>query len=285
MKRAKVLLCMVLSLLMLVDYTVLQPAPAYGKIDKKSALIGGAIGVAAGAGLALAAPAIGGALAGAGGIAGIGTAIVGGIAAIGGGVIGAVSAFAGAIGSALGAVGGFIAGIFTSPLFIPALIVVGACVAGYFIYKKYKAKKANEGDEVLPESEALTITPGDYQMSSVIPSGDTSPITVGKTAEIITVGSAESTSLTDDVPVAAAPEKTTDTLSAAEQADNSGKVTTTESASLKAAEARYTQAYNKYINLVTNSGGADSNEVKQAFKEYQDAHLEYQNLKSVGSLK
>jgi hypothetical protein len=287
MKRAKVLLCMVLSLLMLVDYTVFQPAPAYGKIDKKSALIGGAIGVAAGAGLALAAPAIGGALAGAGGIAGIGTAIVGGIAAIGGGVIGAVSAFAGAIGSALGAVGGFIAGIFTSPLFIPALVVVGACVAGYFIYKKYKDKKAKsaEDNEVLPQSEVLTITPGDYQMSSVIPSGDTSPITVGKTAEIITVGSAESTTMTDDVPVAAAPVKVSNTMSAAEQVDNSGKVTTTESASLKAAEARYTQAYNKYINLVTNNGGADSNEVKQAFKEYQDAHLEYQNLKSVGALK
>ena len=79
MKRAKVLLCMVLSLLMLVDYTVFQPAPAFGKIDKKSALIGGAVGVAAGAGIALAAPAIGSAIAGAGGIGGIGAAIVGGV--------------------------------------------------------------------------------------------------------------------------------------------------------------------------------------------------------------
>lgn len=285
MKRAKVLLCMVLSLLMLVDYTVFQPAPAYGKIDKKSALIGGAVGVAAGAGLALAAPAIGGALAGAGGIAGIGSAIVGGIAAIGGGVIGAVSAFAGAIGSALGAVGGFIAGIFTSPLFIPALVIVGACVAGYFLYKKYKEKKAKSASdkEVLPNSEVITITPGDYKMSSVIPQGDMEPIAV-KDAEIIPVSSKGSSVTVDSKPTVSAPVKA-DTESDAVKADNSGKVTTANSDSLKAAEARYTAAYNKYINLVTNSGGADSNEVKAAFKEYQDAHLEYQNLKSVNSLK
>ena len=71
MKRAKVLLCMVLSLLMLVDYTVFQPAPAMGAIDTKSALIGGAVGVAAGAGIALAAPAIGSAVAGAGAAIGV----------------------------------------------------------------------------------------------------------------------------------------------------------------------------------------------------------------------
>ena len=228
MKRAKVLLCVVLSLLMLVDYTIFQPAPAYGKIDKKSALIGGAVGVAAGAGLALAAPAIGGALAGAGGIAGIGTAIVGGIAAIGGGVIGAVSAFAGAIGSAIGAVGGFIAGIFTSPLFIPALIVVGACVAGYFIYKKYKEKKAKSvaDGEVLPESETITVTPGDYQMSSIIPDGDTSPVSVDNVEIIAIDGTASSVTISDEIPAE------TTVQSAAVQADASGEVTKTESTSL-----------------------------------------------------
>lgn len=282
MKRAKVLLCMVLSLLMLVDYTVFQPAPAMGAIDKKSALIGGAVGVAAGAGIALAAPAIGSAIAGAGGIAGVGSAIIGGVAAIGGGVIGAVSAFAGAIGSAIGAVGGFIAGIFTSPLFIPALVVVGACVAGYFIYKKYKDKKAQSvaDGEVLPDSENITITPGDYQMSSVIPTGNADPISVG--SEIITIGTGNSVSVSDEVPVAAAPGKVSDELSAAEEADRSGKVTTVESATLESAHARYIAAYQKYTNLVTNSGGANSSDVKAALEEYREAYNSYETLRATG---
>lgn len=284
MKRARVLLCIVLSLLMLVDYTVFQPVPAMGAIDKKSALIGGAVGVAAGAGLALAAPAIGGALAGAGGIAGVGTAIVGGIAAIGGGVIGAVSAFAGAIGSAIGAVGGFLAGIFTSPLFIPALVIVGAAVAGYFIYKKYKEKKAQSAQDgvVLPDSADLEVTPGDYQMSSVIPEGDSEPI--GSTGtEIITVGAVESVTVSDEVPVAAAPVSVA--ASAAEEADNSGAVTTTESATLKAAHDRYIAAYQRYTNLVTNSGGANSDDVRAALEEYRTAYNEYETLRATGSMK
>ena len=282
MKRAKVLLCMVLSLLMLVDYTVFQPAPAFGKIDKKSALIGGAVGVAAGAGIALAAPAIGGAIAGAGGIGGIGAAIVGGVAAIGGGIIGAVSAMAGAVGAAISAVGGFIAGIFTSPLFIPALLIVGACVAGYFIYKKYKEKKAKEANSsVLPESETITITPGDYQMSSVFPESSVLPVGSVDT-EIITIGETQTVDVADQTPVAASPAKVPETVSAAVEADNSGEVSTP-SATLEEAHDRYIAAYQRYTTLVTNSGGADTNEVNRALKEYQEAYREYETLRAVGS--
>ena len=279
MKRAKVLLCMVLSLLMLVDYTVFQPAPAFGKIDKKSALIGGAVGVAAGAGIALAAPAIGSAIAGAGGIGGIGAAIVGGVAAIGGGVIGAVSAFAGAVGAAISAVGGFIAGIFTSPLFIPALLIVGACVAGYFVYKKYKEKKSKEANSaVLPESETLTITPGDYQMSSVFPESEVLP--VGSTGtEIISVG--QEVKVANDAPVVASPVQVPE-VSAAVQVEESGEVETSKSANLEEAHNRYIAAYQRYTNLVTNSGGADTNEVNRALKEYQEAYKEYETLRAVG---
>lgn len=279
MKRAKVLLCMVLSLLMLVDYTVFQPAPAFGKIDKKSALIGGAVGVAAGAGIALAAPAIGSAIAGAGGIGGIGAAIVGGVAAIGGGVIGAVSAFAGAIGAAVSAVGGFIAGIFTSPLFIPALLIVGACVAGYFIYKKYKEKKSKEANSaVLPESETITITPGDYQMSSVFPESEVLP--VGSTGtEIISVGN--EVKVSEEPTVVASPAKVPE-VSAAAQVEESGEVETFKSANLEEAHNRYIAAYQRYTNLVTNSGGADTNEVNRALKEYQEAYKEYETLRAVG---
>ena len=281
MKRAKVLLCMVLSLLMLVDYTVFQPAPAFGKIDKKSALIGGAVGVAAGAGIALAAPAIGSAIAGAGGIGGIGAAIVGGVAAIGGGVLGAVSAFAGAIGAAISAVGGFIAGIFTSPLFIPALLIVGACVAGYFIYKKYKEKKSKDANSaVLPESETITVTPGDYEMSSVFPESEVLPVG-NNSSEIISV-SGDSIKVSDEVPVAASPAKVPE-VSAAVEADESGEVETTKSANLEEAHNRYIAAYQRYTNLATNSGGTDTNEINRALKEYQEAYKEYETLRAVGS--
>lgn len=274
---------MVLSLLMLVDYTVFQPAPAMGAIDKKSAVIGGVVGAAAGAGIALAAPAIGSAIAGAGGIAGVGSAIVGGVAAIGGGVIGAVSAFAGAIGSAIGAVGGFIAGIFTSPLFIPALVVVGACVAGYFIYKKYKEKKAQSAKdgEVLPESESITITPGDYEMSGVIPSGSSEPISLG--GEIIAIGGTADSVTVAETPTVNSNESVSSKDSATEEADKSGAVTNTESASLEAAHARYIAAYQKYTNLVTNSGGANGDDVQAALDEYRDAYNEYETLRAIGS--
>ena len=273
MKRAKVLLCMVLSLLMLVDYTVFQPAPAFGKIDKKSALI---------AGIALAAPAIGSAIAGAGGIGGIGAAIVGGVAAIGGGVIGAVSAVAGAVGAAISAVGGFIAGIFTSPLFIPALLIVGACVAGYFIYKKYKEKKAKEANSaVLPESETITITPGDYQMSSVFPEGEVLPVS-NTSEEIIAVSGSKSVSVAAETPIVETPAK--EVVSAASEVEEekpSDSIMT--SATVEEAHNRYIAAYQRYTNLATNSGGADTNEINRALKEYQEAYREYETLRAVGN--
>ena len=259
---------------MLIDYSVFQPAPAMGAIDKKSALIGAGVGVAAGAGIALAAPAIGSAVAGAG-ATGILSGIVGGVAAIGGGVLGAVSAFAGAIGGAISAVGGFIAGIFTSPLFIPALVIVGACVAGYFIYKKYKEKKANskEDNEVLPNSDEITINPGDYAMSTVIPQGDNRPIQVSN--EIIKIdGDATNVTVSDEVPVAKS--------SVTETVDNSGTVNTTVSGSLQEAQTRYIKAYNKYQSIVGRSS-SNSTEVQEALREYKEAYNEYSTLKAVGA--
>ena len=47
-------LCIVLSLLMLVDFTVFNPAPAFSALDEKR-LVGAGVGAVAGAGIALAA--------------------------------------------------------------------------------------------------------------------------------------------------------------------------------------------------------------------------------------
>ncbi len=275
-----VTLCIVLSLLMLVDFAIFNPAPAFA-LDKKSVLVGAGVGVAAGAGVVLAAPAIAGAVgAAAGGIAGVGSAIIGGVAAVAGGLVGAVAAVGGAIGSALGAVGGFIAGIIASPLFIPALIVIGAAVAGYFLYKRYKARQANGpalpgSEEVFPGGDEIFVTPGDYEISGVVPEGSPAgPVSIGD-SDVITIGG-DVIAVSDEppsisIPAAQAPVVTETT-----------SVVPTTGGSLKAAHDRYIAAYQKYTTLVTNSGGAKPAEVQDALKQYRDAYNDYQNLKAVG---
>jgi hypothetical protein len=279
--KIKVPLCIVLSLLMLVDYAVFTPAPAHA-LDKKSVLVGAGIGAAAGAGIALAAPAIGGAIGAAGGIAGIGSAIVGGVAAVAGGIVGTVAAVGGAIASAVGAIGGFIAGIFASPLFIPALLIIGAAVAGYFLYKRYKARKSGASgpeDEVIPGSDEIFVTPGDYQMVEVIPEGDEAdPVSIGDD-DLITIGG-EAVSISDDPPSVAVPAQspgeTTEVVETGVPSAND---------SLKAAHDRYISAYNKYTTLATNSGGAGPDEIKRALEEYRRAYDDYNNLKATAGIK
>ena len=275
-------LCIVLSLLMLVDFAVFNPAPAFA-LDKKSVLVGAGVGAVAGAGIALAAPAIAGAIGAAGGIGGVATAAVGGVAAVSGGILGALSGVVGAIGAGLGAIGGFLVGIVTSPLFIPALLIIGAAVAGYFLYKKYKAKKAGSAasgasDEVMPASDEIYVTPGDYEMSSVVPSGDEAePVSIGDSA-VISLGGDEVT-VSDEVPAAVAAEAPTTTTTT--EATVTGVPTTSDS--LKAAHDRYLSAYQKYTNLVTNSGGADPEEVKRSLSEYREAYNAYQTMRATGS--
>ena len=275
--KLRIPLCIMLSLLMLVDYAIFTPAPAQA-LDKKSVLVGAGVGAVAGAGIALAAPAIGGAIGAAGGIAGIGTAIAGGVAAVAGGLVGAVTAVGGAIASAVGAIGGFFAGIFASPLFVPALLIIGAAAVGYFLYKRYKAKKnasAPDGDEVLPESEEIFVTPGDYEMSDVVPEGDVAgPVSIGDD-DIITIdGDGEEVAISDEPPSVSIPAQSPST---GEEVTDTSIPSANDS--LKAAHDRYIAAYQKYTSLVTNSGGADPAEIKEALATYRQAYNDYQNLK------
>lgn len=280
--RLRVTLCIVLSLLMLVDFAIFNPAPAFA-LDAKSVAVGAGVGVAAGAGIVLAAPAIGGAMAAAGaGIAGVGGAIIGGVAAVAGGIVGAVAAVGGAIASAVGAIGGFIAGIIASPLFIPALIVIGAAVAGYFIYKHYKAKRAGNAsapgsDEVLPGGDEIFVTPGDYEMTGVMPTGDVAaPVSIGD-SDVITIGG-DVIAVSDEAPVVT-------TQPAAQAPAETPAVTgiPTSNDSLKAAHDRYIAAYQKYTSLVTSGGGANPQEVKDALTQYREAYNDYQTLRMTGS--
>ena len=272
-------LSIVLSLLMLVNYTILTPSPVRA-LDKKSVLVGAGAGAVAGAGIVLAAPMLGSAVAAAGtGLAGIGSAIVGGLAAAGGAIVGAAGAVGGAIAASVGAIGGFIAGIFASPLFIPALIIIGAAVVGYILYKKYKKshKASGPAGQVIPEDDGIIVSPGDYGMSNVVPDGDSAaPISVGDAA-VVTIGGSDAVVSNQqpaslEIPAAVANTPT-------DVAVNTPAGVPTADDSLKAAHDRYLAAYQKYTNIVTNSGGASQSDVQRALREYRSAYTDYQNQK------
>lgn len=280
-------ICIILSLLMVVDFTVFQPAPALA-LDKKSVVVGVAAGAAVGAGVVLAAPAIAGAVGAAGGVAGIGTAVCGGVAAVGGGLLGALGAMVGGIGAAVGAIGGWIAGIVASPLFIPALLIIGAVAVGIYLYRRHKKKQQQAAQEVVPGSDEIMVTPSDYDMSTVVPSmNQTGPVTIGDQDAVVISGSdaqvSDATPVTDVTVTAPAADSTT----AAAPTTTTTTTTTTTSAtntSMTDAHARYIAAYNKYTQLVTTAGGSAS-EVKAALAEYRAAYQEYIQLKQTQNLK
>ena len=104
--------------------------------------IASAIGFASGttvAGGAGAVAAVGGLGAG---IAGIGTAIWGGVVAAGGFVTGALGGIGAAIGGVFTGIAGFIGGIIGSPLFVPALVIIGAAVIITSTYSLLRIEKA-----------------------------------------------------------------------------------------------------------------------------------------------
>ncbi|NLI77628.1 MAG: hypothetical protein GX442_14470 [Candidatus Riflebacteria bacterium] len=271
MKRSvfKTPICILLSLLMLLDYAVFNVPPAKA-LDKKSVLIGAGVGAAAGAGIALAAPAIAGAVGAAGGIAGIGTAIVGGLAAVGGGLLGVVGAVGAAIASGIGAIGGFIVGIIGSPLFIPALIVIAAVAVGIYLYRRHK-KKQQADSPVIPGSDDIMVTTGDYDMNPVFNPTAPDQITIGDEDTLSISG--EQVTISDTPPSVSVP------------ADNTNSETTPvvigeadgSSSDLEAAHKAYIVAYNEYTQLVTTGGSGD---VKTALAKYKAAYNKYMTLKA-----
>jgi hypothetical protein len=239
--------------------------------------IAGALGFASGAAVAGTGGAVA-AVAGAGtGLLGIGGTIWGGLCAAGGFVTGALGAVGAAIGSVFSGIAGFIGGIIGSPLFIPALVIIGVAVVGYLLWKKYKRQNqtiSNGSD--LPSALPSVSAPA----TEVAVSGD---VGAPRTSEI-PPSSSNPVTATTEIPVSGSQEP-------APAASTEVAPTTPINAStgLKAAHEAYIRAYNKYINLVTNVGGSENpdeemrsnmgrSDVQKALTDYREAYNEYITL-------
>lgn len=200
------------------------------------------------------------------GLAGIGTAIWGGLSAAGGFVAGVIGTIGGAIGSMFSGIAGFVGGIIGSPLFVPALCVVGAAVAGYFLYKHYKRQKQTiTNSNNIP---TISVVPGSSEVVNVNGSGV----------------------VTAEVPVS----NSQSPVGAHEVAVNASEVAPVDASSsssdeLTKAHSDYITAYNKYINLVTNVGGSENpdeevrsnmlrSDTQSALTEYREAYNRYVTL-------
>lgn len=219
-------------------------------------IIGGGTAVVAGAGA---------------GLAGIGATIWGGLSAAGGFVTGALGAIGGAIGSVFSGIAGFIGGIIGSPLFIPALCLVGAAVVGYLIWKKYKRQNQTIGNGGnLPAAGPVALPSSEVVVSPNVgaPSGNVVPAVEIPVSGSVSAPTAAATPVTEAVEAAPAANAST---------------------ALKSAHAEYIKAYNKYINMVTNIGGSENpdeelrsnllrTDTQKALTDYREAYNRYITL-------
>ncbi|GAB1352720.1 MAG TPA: hypothetical protein PLK28_03405 [Candidatus Rifleibacterium sp.] len=233
--------------------------------------IAGAVGFASGsvAGIVGGGTAV---VAGAGaGLAGIGATIWGGLSAAGGFVTGALGAIGGAIGSVFSGIAGFIGGIIGSPLFIPALCLVGAAVVGYLIWKKYKRQNQTIGNgSNLPAAGPVALPSSEVVVSPNVgaPAGNVVPSVEIPVSGSVSAPTAAATPVTEAVEAAPAANAST---------------------ALKSAHAEYIKAYNKYINMVTNIGGSENpdeelrsnllrTDTQKALTDYREAYNRYITL-------
>lgn len=234
------------------------------------------IGVAGGA---ISTGGIGAAVSGIGaGIAGIGSTIWGGLVAAGGFVTGTLGAIGGAIGSMFSGIAGFFTGIIGSPLFVPALVIIGAAVIGYFLWKKYKRQNqtiSNGGGLPTVGQTPSVGIPGEIAVRP-----DVAPTTNEVPPSSTTPAAAE-------IPVGA-------NVQAPSTTANTGAGTVTAAPveagdALKTAHSDYIAAYNKYISTITAIGGSENpdeelrnnmrkDESQKALTDYREAYNRYITL-------
>lgn len=224
----------------------------------KHLVVGGVIG----AGAVLAWPTIvGGVTAIAGGVGAAGAAVAGAVATggamAGGAIAGVGTAVGGAVTAGFGAIGGAVAAITASPLFVPALIIAGVAIAGFFIYKHFSKKSASKAAEKANENPFETQAPTSGGRIT-----DAAPTVV--TDKNTTPGAATTTA---DKNVSATPEQVfTQSTKPVDNQDSSSK-------SLK---DKYTAAYQNYVRLLQNdTTNGSSPEIMQAFQQLKQSQDEY----------
>ena len=285
--------------MLLTSFATSAQAGLFSKIKntvKRNPVKSALVGVAAAGGAVIAAPYVasalgfgaGAAVAGAGGaaaavagagagIATIGSTIWGGIVAAGGFVTGAIGAIGGAIGGLFSGIAGFIGGIIGSPLFIPALCIIGAAAVGYFLWKRYKRQKQSLGNgNDLPSAVPTVSVPS----TEIAVSGD-----VGAPTSSEIPPSSSNPATTEEIPVSGNQEAPASVT----EVEETPAVPTSGSTALKAAHADYIKAYNEYINIVTNIGGSENpdeelrsnmmrSDTQKALQKYREAYNEYITL-------
>ncbi len=245
--------------------TALASVAAVGGAILAAPYVASAVGFASGSIGAVAGGATTAVAAAGTGLAAIGSTIWGGVCAAGGFVTGVLGAIGGAIGSVFSGIAGFVGGIIGSPLLVPALCVAGAAVAGYFIYKHYKRQK-----------------------QTVSNSNDIPTTSNKSSSEVVTV-SANNVASTE-IPVSSSVTPSQATNATVTDAKLSAVSSSTSSSDeLTKAHSEYIQAYNKYINLVTNIGGSENldeevrsnmlrTDTQTALTEYREAYNRYVTL-------
>lgn len=276
----------------------------YGEANAniKHLLLGGALG----AGVVLAWPTISAAVGCAAGAvgsvaAGIGSAVVGGVAAasgavaaggaaVGGAVAGVGVAAGSAVTAGFGAIGGAVAAITASPLFVPALLIAGAVIIGYIIYKKKFANKGLTTKTGIFSSSSSTATNAPVvsantgtQAPAVNPSIPTSinpnvASTSTAAASVAPTNNAVPTNLSLNEGAAAERKP-----NAAGQSEVTAAPSDSGNATVNAAHEKYVNAYKSYINMLSSGKSADSAEVQKALADYKAAFDEYQKLTKAAS--
>ncbi len=289
----------ILSVILLVTFSATSLFLGEAQANVKHLLVGGLVG----AGAVLAWPTISAALGCAAGAvgsvaAGVGSAVVGAVgaagaavatggAAVGGAIAGVGAAAGSAVTAGFGAIGGAVAAITASPLFVPALLIAGAVIIGYIIYKKKFAgtklsKNINPFATGVTSTSAPTVVANTGTVAATpspsIPTSINPNMGAAETAQVNSgsAASSSSTPTTASFNEGASAERKPNMGTVAENVtaapDNTGNTT------VSAAHEKYVNAYKNYINLLSGGKASDDPEVQKALNEYKTAFDEYQKL-------
>jgi hypothetical protein len=286
----------ILSVILLVTFSATSLFLGEAQANVKHLLVGGLVGAGAviawptiSAALGCAAGAVGSVAVGVGGavvgaVGAAGAAVATGGAAVGGAIAGVGAAAGSAVTAGFGAIGGAVAAITASPLFVPALLIAGAVIIGYIIYKK-KFAGTKLSKNINPFATGVTSTSAPMVVANAGTTMATAPnpsiptsINPNMAAQVNT-GSAptvNSTPTSMSLNEGASAERKPNMAGVAENV--TAAPASTGNNTVAAAHEKYVNSYKNYINLLSGGKASDDPEVQKALTEYKSAFDEYQKL-------